>query len=408
MTHPDLDVSAVRRRFPALAHGGPDAYLDGPGGTQVPDSVIAAIGSSLGEGLSNTGGSFDRSRASAAIVAGARRAVADLLGAEPGGVVFGQNMTSLTFAFSRALARRWVPGDEIVVTRLDHDANVTPWRLAAADRGARVRVVDFDPAEGTLDLDSFASALGPRTRVVAVTAASNALGTITPIADLVDAAHQVGALVYVDAVHFSAHRILSMRDLGSDFVAASAYKFFGPHTGVVVAREEHLAHQDPYKVVPAPDTGPARWETGTQSFEALAGVTAAVDYLASLGSGESRRRRLESAFTAIAGHETRLAARFLAGVAEMPRVRVFGLTDPGRLEHRVATFALEVEGMRPAEVASRLGERGIYVWDGDYYAAGVMERLGKAPDGLVRIGFVHYNTADEVDRVLAALDELPA
>jgi cysteine desulfurase family protein (TIGR01976 family) len=405
MTSSVLDVVAVRRCFPAI-DSNPAGFLDGPGGTQVPASVISAMGTALGASMSNVGGAFDRSDASAAIVAGARAAVADLFDGDPGGVVFGQNMTSLTFAMSRALARRWVPGDEIVVTRLDHDANVTPWRLAAADRGVRVRVVEFDPADGTLDLTSLHRALGPRTRLVAVTAASNALGTVPPLGDVIAAAHAAGALVYVDAVHHSAHRAISLRTTGADFIAASAYKFFGPHTGMVVARPDHLASFDPYKVVPAPDRGPGRWETGTPSFESLAGVTAAVDYLASLGTGENRRQRLESAFRIIGKHEADLAGRFLTGVAELPNVRVFGLTDPNRLDERVATFAIEVEGVEPRHVAKRFGERALYVWDGDYYAVGVMERLGKAPHGLVRIGFVHYNTADEVDRVLTALDEL--
>lgn len=402
----DLEISRIRARFPALAHGGPDAYLDGPGGTQTPRDVIDAIAGTLSAGVSNTGGAFDRSRAAGAIVTATRSAVGDLFDTSPDGVVFGQNMTSLTFAVSRALARRWVPGDEVVVTRLDHDANVTPWRLAAADRGVRVRLVDFDPADGTLDLGSLRQALGPRTRLVAVTASSNALGTVTPLPEIVEAAHAAGALVYVDAVHFSAHRLLSMRTLGADFVAASAYKFFGPHVGVMAARPEHLAGFDPYKVVPAADHGPGRWETGTLPFEALAGVTAAIDYLASLGEGQDRRQRLETGFAAIVRHEEALAVRFLAGVAEIPGIRVFGITDPARRSERVATFALEVAGLAPSEVAARLGDQGIYVWDGDYYAVGVMEHLGRAPQGLVRVGFVHYNTVGEVDRVLAALAAL--
>lgn len=405
MSAQPLDVAAVRARFPALMRPGAGAFLDGPGGTQVPEEVIAAISGALEAGIGNLGGAFAASRHSEEIVAAARGAVADLFDASPEEVVFGPNMTTLTFAMSRALARRWVPGDEIVVTRLDHDANVTPWRLAAADRGVRVRTVEFDPADGTLDVAGLHAALGPRTRVVAVTAASNALGTVTPLADLIAAAHAVGAIVYVDAVHHSAHRLLSLRALGADLIAASAYKFFGPHIGVLVGRRDLLEGEDPYKLAPAHDHGPDRWETGTQSFEALAGVAAAVDYLASLGEGADRRGRLETAFAAIRAHESLLAERFLAGIGEMPRVRLFGITDPGRLQERVATFALEVEGIHPRTVAERLGERGLNVWDGDYYAVGVMERLGKAPDGLVRVGFVHYNTTDEVDRVLAALDE---
>jgi cysteine desulfurase family protein (TIGR01976 family) len=401
-----LDVAAVRARFPALHAPGAGAYLDGPGGTQVPDTVIAAIAGALGEGISNLGGAFAASRRADAIVGAARRAVGDLFDAGEDEVVFGPNMTTLTFAMSRALARRWVPGDEVVVTRLDHDANVTPWRLAAQDRGVRVRTVEFDPADGTLDLAGFRAALGPRTRLVAVTAASNALGTVTPLADLITAAHEVGALVYVDAVHHSAHRMLSLRASGADLIAASAYKFFGPHIGVLVGRRDVLEGQDPYKLTPAHDHGPERWETGTVAIEALAGVAAAVDYLASLGSGGERPARLGAAFAAIRDHEAGLATRFLAGLAEMPRVRTFGITAPERLPERVATFALAVEGRNPREVAERLGEQGIYVWDGDYYAVGVMERLGRVPDGLVRVGFVHYNTTDEVDRVLAALDAL--
>ena len=401
-----LDVSAVRARFPALVRSGAGAFLDGPGGTQVPDTVIAAISGALEAGIGNLGGAFAASRHSDAIVAAARAAVADLFEANPDEVVFGPNMTTLTFAMSRALARRWVPGDEVVVTRLDHDANVTPWRLAAADRGVRVRMVEFDPVDGTLDVAGFHAALGPRTRLVALTAASNALGTVTPLAALIPAAHAVGALVYVDAVHHSAHRLLSLRHLGADLIAASAYKFFGPHIGMLVGRRDLLESEDPYKLVPTHDHGPERWETGTQSFEALAGVTAAVDYLASLGPGGDRRSRLEAAFAAIRTHETALAERFLAGIGEMPRVRLHGISDPARLTERVSTFALEVEGIHPRVVAERLGEQGLYVWDGDYYAVGVMERLGKAPDGLVRVGFVHYNTTDEVDRVLAALDAL--
>ncbi len=372
----------------------------------MPAAVIEAMHGAMAAGMGNVGGRFDRSHASDAIVASARQAVADLFDASPEEVVFGQNMTSLTFSFSRALARRWVPGDEIVITRLDHDANVTPWRLAAADRGVTVRLVDFDPAQGTLDMESFHRALGPRTRLVAITAASNALGTVTPLPQLIEAAHRVGALVYVDAVHFSAHRILSFRDLGADFVAASSYKFFGPHTGMVIAKAEHLAGFQPYKVVPAPEEGPERWETGTQSFESLAGVAAAIDYLASLGTGADRRQRLISAFGRIRDHETALALRFLTGVSELPAVRLYGISDPTQIDERVATFALEVDGVTPRTVATALADKGIYAWDGDYYAVGVMEHLGKSETGLVRVGFVHYNTTEEVDRVLAALDEI--
>jgi cysteine desulfurase family protein (TIGR01976 family) len=402
-----LDISAVRSRFPALCRteeGRPVAYLDGPGGTQAPAGVIEAMAGRLRVGTSNIGGAFGASREADAVVAGAREAVADLLGGHPEEVAFGQNMTSLTFAVSRALARSWGPGDEVVVTRLDHDANVAPWRLAAADRGAAVRLVDFDPADGTLDLAHLERVLGPNTRLLAVTAASNALGTVPPVRRAADLAHAAGALVYVDAVHYAPHRLVDVAALGADFLACSAYKFFGPHTGVLWGREALLEALEAYKVVPAPDSGPGKWETGTQSFESMAGVAAAVDYLASLGAGGIRRERLAAAYAAIGNHEEALAGRFLAGVADLPNVRLYGLAEPARLGERTATFALEVAGLSPEEASRRLGDLGLHTWSGDYYAVGVMEHLGVAArGGLLRIGFVHYNTAEEVDRALEAL-----
>ena len=380
------------------------AYLDGPGGTQAPTDVIEAMSHRLRVGTANLGGAFAASREADAVTAAAREAMADFVGGRPDEIVFGQNMTSLTFAMSRALARTWGPGDEVVVTRLDHDANVTPWRLAAADRGAAVRVVDFDPADGTLDLSHLERVVGERTRLVAVGAASNALGTTPPVRQVADLAHAAGALVYVDAVHYAPHRLVDVAALGADFLACSAYKFFGPHTGVLWGRAGLLESLEAYKVVPAPATGPGKWETGTQSFESLAGVAAAVDYLASLGTGATRPERLRAALAAIGEHEAALAGRFLAGVAALPHLRLYGLADPSRLAERTPTFALEVAGLSPDEVSRRLGEQGIHTWSGDYYAVGVMEHLGVAArGGLVRIGFVHYNTAAEVDRVLAAL-----
>jgi len=397
----------VRALFPALARtegGRPVAYLDGPGGTQVPAGVIEAMARRLREGTSNLGGPFGASRDAEATTAGAREAAADLVGGSPSEVAFGQNMTSLTFALSRALARRWGPGDEVVVTRLDHDANVTPWRLAAADRGASVRVVDFDRGDGTLDLEEMARVVGDHTRLVAVTAASNALGTVPPVRRVAELAHAAGALVYVDAVHYAPHRLIDVAELGADFLVCSAYKFYGPHTGVLWGREALLEQAEAYKVVPAPDAGPDKWETGTQSFESLAGVAAAVEYLASLGDGTTRRARLRSGLAAVRVHEENLARHFLEGIAGMPRVRLYGLSDPRRLAERTPTFALSVAGLHPDEAARRLGEQGIHTWSGDYYAVGVMEHLGVAErGGLLRVGFVHYNTVEEVDRVLAAL-----
>jgi len=407
---PSLDVQLLRGRFPALARetsGRATAFLDGPGGTQAPDSVIAAVGGYLGRGNSNLGGAFDTSREADEVEAAARNAVADLIGSDPHEVVFGQNMTSLTFSMSRALAREWGPGDGVVVTSLDHDANVSPWRMAAADRGARVEVVGIDPDDTTLDLAALERALSGRPRLVAVTAASNAVGTVTPLADIVAMAHAAGALVYVDAVHHSAHRLTDVHALGADFLAASAYKFFGPHTGLLYAKAEHLERLTAYKVRPAPEKGPGKWETGTQSFESLAGVTAAVDYLASLGKGSDRRARLGDAFSRIREHEEGLSLRFLRGLSELPAVRVFGITSPHRLDERVATFAIAVGEVAPREVAARLGSEGVLVWDGHYYAVAVMEALGVLDrGGLVRIGFVHYNTESEVDRTLDLLEQI--
>ncbi len=405
-------ITEARSLFPALARregGRPVAYLDGPGGTQVPEGVIEAMAHRLREGASNLGGPFGASRDAEATVDAAREAAADLVGGHSGEVAFGQNMTSLTLAVSRALARRWGPGDRVVVTRLDHDANVTPWRLAAADRGTSVEVVDFDPADGTLDLEQMDRAVRAGARLVAVTAASNALGTVPPLRRVADLAHAAEALVYVDAVHYAPHRLIDVAALGADFLVCSAYKFYGPHTGVLWGREELLETLEPYKLVPAPDTGPDKWETGTQSFESLAGVTAAVDYLAGLGEGAGRRERLRSGLAEARAHEEGLAFRFLEGITEMPHLRLYGLADPARLAERTPTFALSVEGMHPAEAARRLGEQGIYTWSGDYYAVGVMEHLGVAAGGgLLRIGFVHYNTPEEVDRVLGALAGLRA
>ncbi len=401
-----LDVAAVRASFPGLARevdGAPAVYLDGPGGTQAAAPVIDAMAGHLRSGTSNLGGGFATSEDVEQITRAARRAGADLLNASPEEIVFGQNMTSLTFALSRALADTWRAGDEIVVTNLDHDANITPWVLAATGRGVAVRRVDFDPDGGcVLDYDGLAAAVGPRTRVVAVTHASNAVGTVVDMGRVVEIAHGGGALVYADAVHYAPHRLVDVHATGVDFLAASAYKFFGPHTGMLYGRADLLERLDAYKVRPAPSSGPGKWETGTQSFESLAGVTAAVDYLAGLGEGNGRRERLAAAFAAIGDHEQALAARFLAGLEELPGVRLYGHPHPGAA--RTPTFAVAVDGVHPDEVQRRLGEQGIFVWSGHYYAVAVMERLGVLErGGLVRVGFVHYNTAAEVDRVLAAL-----
>ena len=355
-------------------------------------------------GGSNHGGRFASSEETDQVVEAARAAVADLYGALAHEIVFGQNMTSLTYALSRAVSRTWDPGDNIVLTRLDHDANVSTWRQAAQDADVEVRFVDFDPDAGCqLDLDGLDRALDGRTRLVAFTHASNAVGTITPVGDVVARAHDVGALAFVDAVHYAPHGVIDVAATDADFLVSSAYKWFGPHTGCLFGKQEHLESVTPYKLRPAPDTAPDRWETGTQSFESIAGVQAAVEVIASLGHGDDRRERIVSAYGAIGDYERSLSDRFLARISEMPEVRLFGLpTSTGR----TPTFAIEVEGMSPGEVAGELGKRGIFVWDGDYYATEVMERLGRSGEGLVRIGFVHYNSVAEVDRVLEAIDDL--
>jgi cysteine desulfurase family protein (TIGR01976 family) len=403
-----LDVSAVRSRFPALERtvgGRKAAYLDGPGGTQAPVSVIEAMAGYMRSGGSNLGGSFVTSLETDAVVESAREAIADLFGASSNEIAFGQNMTSLTLSVSRALGATWASGDNIVVSRLDHDADVWPWVMAARDAGAAIRWIDFDPDDGCrLRTELLDGLVDDRTRLVAVTHASNAVGTIPDVPAVIRAAHAVGALTYVDAVHYSPHGIVDVVALGTDFLVASAYKFFGPHTGCLYGTSEVLESVDAYKIRPAPDDPPDKWETGTQSFESLAGVTAAVDYLASLGAGDDRREKIRSAFASIGEHERTLSHRFLDGVADLPHGALYGRDVP---DGRTPTFAISVDGMHPDAVAETLGDQGIFVWSGDYYAVEVMQRLGVANEGgLVRIGFAHYNTTDEVDRVVAALGAL--
>ena len=403
-----LNLEAVRNQFPALSRlvgGRPAAYLDGPGGTQVPKSVIDAMADFMRAGGSNHGGPFVTSRETDAVAESARQAVADLFGASPSEIAFGQNMTSLTLSVSRALGATWSAGDNIVVTRLDHDANVWPWVIAARDASAEVRWIDFEPDDGCrLDTENLANLIDARTRLVAVTHASNAVGTITDVRPIIEAAHAVGARTYVDAVHYSPHGPLDVARLGTDFLAASSYKFFGPHTGCLYGTTEALTEVAANKIRPAPDDPPGKWETGTQSFESLVGITAAVDYIASLGNGPSRRDRITSAMATIGEYERSMSARFLHGIAALPDITLYGRGVP---EGRTPTFAVSVDGVHPDTVASTLGDLGIFVWSGDYYAVEVMRRLGVADQGgLVRIGFIHYNTFEEVDRVVAALADL--
>jgi cysteine desulfurase family protein (TIGR01976 family) len=410
---PVFDIDEVRARFPALARlgddGSPLVLVDAPGGSQVPDVVIDAVSGHYRRGMSNTHGAFATSHETDAVIAEARRAAADLIGADPSEIVFGPNATTLLFHVSRSLAATLSPGDEIVVTRLDHDANVRPWILVADEVGASVRWVDVRDDDVTIDPSSFEAALNPRTKLVAFTLASNAVGTIPPAADLAARARSVGAVVAVDGVHLAQHRLLDLHGFGADILVCSPYKFFGPHLGILAARRELLESLSPYKLVPAPDQTPERWETGTQNHEGLAGLTAAVEYLADHAGppGEARRSRLAASYDAIAAHERALADRFLEGIAALPDVRIWGIADRSRLDERTPTFAIRVGDEHPAETAKRLAERGIFVWDGDYYAREIMTRLGLLESGgAVRIGFCHYHTLGEVDRVLGALSEL--
>jgi cysteine desulfurase family protein (TIGR01976 family) len=401
-----LNSTAIRAQFPALQRkerGTTVAWFDGPGGSQVPHTVIEAISGFLSHGGSNHGGAFAASRDSEAAHETARTAVADLFGARPDDyVAFGMNMTSLNFSLSRALAATWGPGDEVVVTRLDHDANIAPWLRAAADRGATVKWVPFDTTTYRLNLAALADVVGPRTRVVAITHASNAIGTIVDIAEASRIAHAADALIVVDAVHYAPHGLIDMAAADCDFLLASAYKFFGPHIGAFAGRASIMEELDAYKVRPSPASGPGKWETGTQSFEALTGVTAAIDHIASLAPSETTRRdQIAGAFTSIQNHAVALGKRFLTGLP--PRATVFGITDD--LTARTPTYAIELDGVSARRLATELGDRGIYVTDGNYYAVEVMRALRREDGGLVRIGFLHYTTDEEVDRLLDALHE---
>lgn len=413
-----FDPQPLRAEFPALARtqdGRPVVFLDGPGGTQVPQRVIDAVVDYYRESNANDGGAFATSEASDAIVAEAHRAVADLLGAGSAAEIkFGYNMTTLTFHVSRSIAASFAPGDEILVTTLDHEANVSPWRAIAADRGLVVRTVEIDPSECTLDLADLAAKLSPRTRLVAVGYASNAVGTINPVKRIVELAHAAGALTYIDAVHYAPHGPIDVRELGTDFLVTSVYKWFGPHLGALYGRAEILDALPAYKVRPAHD----RFETGTQNFEAIAGALAAVEYLRSVGvrsgstgavAGASRRDELLGSMTAIAGYERDLSRRFLSEISGIPGLRVWGIAEPGRVAERTPTFALTFDGVSPRAAAEALGRQGIYAWDGDFYAQGLIERLGLfAGGGVLRLGIVHYTTAEEVDRTIEAIGRIAA
>jgi cysteine desulfurase family protein (TIGR01976 family) len=418
-----FDVTTLRQQFPALQRlidGLAPVFLDGPGGTQVPQRVIAAMVHYLTTCNANHGGVFRTSQESDRIVLSAHEAVADLLNApSPEEVIFGQNMTTLTLHLSRAIGRTLRPGDEILVTRLDHDANVTPWVLAARDAGATVRHIDIHPEDCTLDLDDLRRQLGPRTRLVALGCASNAVGTVNDVATVTRWAHQVGARVFLDAVHYAPHGPIDVQQWDCDFLACSAYKFFGPHVGVLWGKREILEELPAYKVRPVPEVLPDRWMTGTPNHEGIAGVAAAIDYLAEIGathpacaaefpSLSGRRLKVHAGLAAIRNYEAGLGRALLEALAQRPRFRVWGVTDLGQLSRRVPTVSITLADRPADKIAEHLAARHIFVWSGNMYALELTERLGlEDRGGLLRIGLVHYNTEQEIRLLLGALDELP-
>ena len=408
-----LDIAWVRSQFPSLqtqANGRPAAFLDGPAGTQVPQQVMQAIQNYLMNANANTCGAFLTSRRNDEMIAATRAAMGDFFHCEKDEVVFGQNMTTITLALSRAIAREMKSADEILLTTLDHDANFSPWK-ALEEKGVIIRQVDIREEDCTLDLDDLKRKLSEKTKVVAVGYASNAVGSINPVAEITKLAHAVGALVYIDAVHYAPHGPIDVKALDCDFLVCSPYKFFGPHMGTLYGKREHLQRFRPYKVRPCTDQWPDRWESGTQVHELIAGIGAAVEYLAELGhradaSPKTRREALVSAYRTTVPYETRLVWRLIDGLQTIPGMRIYGITDPKRSAERCSTLSLRIGNHNPTAIATFLGERGIFTWDGNYYALNLTERLGvEALGGLLRIGLVHYNTVEEVDRLLVALRE---
>jgi cysteine desulfurase family protein (TIGR01976 family) len=411
-----LDISRVRSQFPSLSQtvaGQPAVFLDGPGGTQVPQRVIDAISGYLKNSNANTCGAYATSQHTNAMIAEARAAMADFFGCDHDEVVFGPNMTTLTFAISRSIGRELGPGDEILLTHLDHDANVSPWR-ALEERGVTIRFVDINEDDCTLNMTDLAQKISSRTRVVAVGYASNAVGTINDVKEIVRLAHHKGALAYIDAVHYAPHGPIDVPGLDCDFLVCSSYKFFGPHMGILYGKREHLQRLQPYKVRANTNAIPNCWEWGTLNHECIAGITACVDYLADLGrhldpSASTRRTALLAAYSAIQQHEHGLAEILISGLLIISGLKLYGIRDTGKLDRRCPTAAVRIAGHTPLELATKLGERGFFTWDGNYYALNLSERLDVEKDGgFLRIGLAHYNTAEEVQRFLSALREITA
>ena len=403
---PEFNIETSRKQFPALNRqrdGRPVVYFDGPAGSQTPQCVIDSISDYLTNRNANHGGVFATSRENDEALHLAQKTAADFVGCtDAKEIVFGANMTTMTFAFSRSLARTWKSGDEIIVTQLDHDANVTPWVMAAQERGVTVRQIRIHPEDCTLDLDDFRRKLSDKTRLVAVGCASNVVGTINPVREICELAKRAGAETFLDAVHFAPHGRINVHQWGCTYLACSAYKFFGPHVGILWGRRERLEALSPYKVRPSDNHVPDRWMTGTPSFEGIAGVRAAIQYVRQIDLAND----LTKSFTRINDYESALGKHLLRGLAEIPSIRVLGITDPGRMSERVPTVSIVHRRYPAKKVAEHLAERDIFVWHGNFYALALSETLGLEPDGMVRIGLLHYNTKDEIDRLLVALREL--
>ncbi|MDJ0797861.1 MAG: cysteine desulfurase-like protein [Calothrix sp. MO_167.B12] len=440
-----FDLKWIRAQFPALTqemNGKPAIFFDGPGGTQVPGAVIDAIADYLVRSNANAHGAFATSVRTDALVTSARMAVADFLGCDSQEVIFGANMTSLTFTFSRAIAREIQPGDEIIVSKLDHAANVDSW-YALEEQGAIIREIDINTTDCTLDMHSLKQQLNQRTKLVAVGYASNGTGTINDVAEVVKLAHAVGALVFIDAVHYAPHGPIDVKTLDCDFLACSAYKFFAPHVGILYGKQEHLARFKPYKVKPASEEVPSRWETGTPNFEGLAGMVATINYLAKVGchvapaahedllaalleteadktetfrcppthtittSYPSRRAALVTAMSAIQEYEKELSQQLIAQLLAIPDLTLYGITNPADFSHRTPTVSIRIGDIPPATLAKELGDRGIFTWHGNFYALGLTTKLGlESSGGLLRIGLVHYNTEAEIESLIQSLKEI--
>jgi cysteine desulfurase family protein (TIGR01976 family) len=407
-----IDIDSIRAQFPSLSrsHNGlPLIYLDGPAGTQVPLCVADRIHHAFINHSANRAGKFITSIEVDHVMDEAHQAAADLLHTtEPKSIAFGPNMTTLTLAFSRAIAKTWNPGDEILVSHLDHDANFTPWILAAQDAGATVKTIDIHPEDATLNLDSLQSLLSHKTKLVALTAASNAVGSLTDIPTIAKWVHDAGAELFVDAVHYAPHRRIDVQAWDCDFLVCSAYKFFGPHIGILYGKPNRMQELSPYKLRPSPNSIPGRWMTGTQNHPCIAGLTAAIDYIASLdpSNAPSRSQRLNHAFQWIQQVESERISQLLEGLGKLPHVKLYGIKNPQDTSRRAPTLAFQIHGLDSHAAAEKLAEQAICAWHGNYYALPLSTALKTEPQGMVRLGCMHYNTEEEIDRTLHAIAKL--